>query len=304
MNSFLELIQKKGIEGKPHGLLTVYATVPVEQQGFSEKTSPLLALTESGFLVAQGNYRDQNSLKDFLRQELGTSIEDEEGMREFVEGLGGIEGALDPDKFKDKMNEFEEMQEFIPTPAKMVAFKSEEEILSVEGDVFYAGTYENTANANLAVNAVTILYQARYREAQIHSLRGEIDGLISQVESSPIDIAEAKLPHKKHKKHETTKGLTVDQIIAQLLTHYIPELIHSVNGGEERQKAEEDFTLFLKNYPNNDDVSMILSLTSKSVLEENEMLLVELYAKKIACLITEEFDMISSVVEQIKSLEG
>ncbi len=115
MSSFLNIPQKKGDATAPHGMLTVYAKILVDHHELSSMDahmSPLEALTRSGFLVAQGNYRDQRSLRDFLAQEFGTSMDDEEGLKHFVEGLGGIEGALDPEKFKEKLQELEVLEDF------------------------------------------------------------------------------------------------------------------------------------------------------------------------------------------------
>lgn len=299
MKSFLNIEQKKGDPENPHGKLTVYAKIAMDVTDLSseEDLSPLNEMLKSGFLVAQGNYRDQNSLRDFLQQELGTSLEDEEGMKQFIEGLGGIEGAIDPEKFREKMNQLEELDEFIPTPAKMTHFSSEEQILDQEGDVFFAGSFENSANANLAVNAVTILYQSMYREKQIFRVRGQIDDLISEVEDSGhmIELGEEVAPASP------AKG---EHISDTILKKFIPDLIHAISMPHIREKAEERLKFYLSNYPQPTDVDKLISLTRVDHLNEVDTKLIELYSYKISYLYEEAFDKVADVVRKIDELES
>lgn len=289
----MEMIQKKGDPQKMHGKLTAYAKVNSDSTGYDVQSSPLQAMIESGFLVAQGNYRDQNSLRDFLQQELGTSLDDEEGVKQFVEGLGGIEGALDPDKFREKMSHLEEIEEFIPTPAKMVHFLNEEEILEEEGDIFFLGEYSNPANANLAVNAATILYQAQYRESQILHVRSEIDDMINGVQEPKIEQLVMELP-----------GLDITETVERELTkHYIPELFLSVEQGSRREDAENNLRTFLKDYTHQEDVERLIRLTESNTVTDINNRLIMLYCQKIDALMAEQFDLLPAIVTEIKLLE-
>ena len=304
-NSFLAVEQKKGDVNTPIGLMTVYARITTDGNSTSSQ-NPLFALAQNGLLVAQGNYRDQSSLRDFLQQELGTSLDDEEGIREFVEHLGGIEGALDPEKFQEKLAEIEDMEEFIPTPAKMSSFESEEAILAEEGDVFFAGKFENSANANLAINAIAILYQARFRETQISSLRGEIEGMISQLDEPQLL---EELPHKEERqslalRKTSTEGLTAEEILSEALTRYVPELFH---GQQEKSlfKQEVDaFLHFFSSYPHKDDLARIISLIEGENKDTPHMKDIELLIKKIAYLLVEDFDRVAQVVQEIQKIEN
>ncbi len=290
----MEIVQKKGDPHKMHGKLTAYAKISSESHGYDAPESPLQAMIDSGFLVAQGNYRDQSSLRDFLQQELGTSLDDEEGIKQFVEGLGGIEGALDPDKFREKMNHLEEIEEFIPTPAKMVHFRDENEIISQEGDVFFLGEFSNPANANLAVNAATILYQAQYRETQISHIRTEIDDMILGIEKDPqpeqlvLDIP----------------GLDITETVErELMRHYIPELLMAVEQGSLRTTAENNLRVFLSSYAHQADVERLILLTESRVVTDLTNRLITLYCQKIDALMAEQFDLLPAIVEEINSLE-
>lgn len=293
MNNFLSIEQKKGDPNKPHGKMTVYARVIVDIEKITgDSTNQLTDIIRNGFLAAQGNYRDQNNLRDFLKQELGTSFDDEEGIKKFVEGLGGIEGALDPDKFKEKLEELEELEEFIPTPAKMVHFSNEGQILNEEGDVFYLGTFENSANANLAVNAATILYQAKFRETQILSVRNEVDSLITQLEVN----------EGGHSASEELDLASVDLETA-LLKKFIPELIHGGEAKKLRIDAEAHLKQFLSWYQHSEDIDRLIDLTREELLTEKRSSLIELYVKKINALKNEDFDHLTIIVNNIKTIE-
>lgn len=294
MNNFLSIEQKKGNAAAPHGKMTVYAKVLVDvEKAHGDTHNQLADIIRNGFLAAQGNYRDQNNLRDFLKQELGTSFEDEEGIKKFVEGLGGIEGALDPEKFKEKLEELEELEEFIPTPAKMVHFSSEEQILEEEGDVFYLGAFENSANANLAVNAATILYQAKYRETQILSVRDEVDSLITQLEIPEFPVDSAK-----------ELDLASVDLETALLKKFIPELIHGGEAKRLRSDAEAHLKSFLSWYQHDEDVERLIDLTRQDLLNEKRSELIELYVKKISALKNENFDLLTSIVNAIKNIEN
>lgn len=295
------IVQKKGDPLKLHGKLTAYVHVIHDSHAISRGNSPIHAMLESGWLVAQGNYRDQNSLKDFLQQELGTSLDDDEGLREFVEGLGGIEGALDPEKFREKLNQIEEMQEFIPTPAKMVLFKSEMDILAQEGDIFFLGEYSNPANANLAVNAMTILYQAQYRETQIHKVRYEIDEMIQGL---GFDHPIPQLEKSSGKKYvEKVVEEITETIERQLMKRFIPALLLAVESGDNRDRAENDLRDFLTAYVHKNDVERIIDLTETNKLTATKNRLILLYCQKIDAVLEEQFDMLPRVVEEITMLE-
>jgi hypothetical protein len=212
-------------------------------------------------------------------------------VKKFVEGLGGIEGALDPDKFKDKLKELESMEDFIPTPAKMAVFSSEDEIMRETGDVYYIGSFENSANANLAVNALTIMYQAKYRESQIHSVRSEIDSMISQLESGgtykTVSISDAE----------------VYDVAGVLLKKLIPELIHSYGNSELRRDVMEDIRLFLRWYEYPDDLDRIFALTDSTALTGRDNTVLELIVRKIDALGREDFDEAARMVKKIKEHE-
>ena len=303
--SFLTVEQKRGVVEKPIGLMTVYARVSSDAAALNEN-NPLAAIVQNGLLVAQGNYRDQRSLRDFLQQELGTSLDDEEGIKAFVENLGGIEGALDPEKFQEKLAQIEDMEEFIPTPAKMSSFESEEAILNEEGDIFFAGTFENSANANLAINAIAILYQARFRETQIDSLRGEIDGMILQLEpseetpSSPT--SEQPIEIKLAPRKTTTENLSAQEILHESLTRYIPPLIATQATLDSFSQESSALQQFLSLYSHSEDIDQIIERAKRAPQSAVDSQVIELLLKKISFILCEEFDKVPEVVQQLTQL--
>jgi len=283
----LRIEQKKGDPAKPDGRLTVFARINSEGIDSEFSHHPIASMVNNGLLVAQGNYRDQNNLRDFLKSEMGVSLED--GLSEFLERLDGIEGALDPDKLKDKLENLDDLQEFIPTPAKIVPFRSEDEVLGCEGDVYFVGHFKNVANANLSVNAFPILYQARFREYQFEKVRTEIENLVSMVENQEI----MSIP----KKNENVKD--------KILKEFIPDLLYCKKEDDSFEKACTSFRHFLLNYQFKEDVEEIITLIhDNKTLNEKHNKLLTLFAQKIECVLNEKFndaDEIKRNILEVKS---
>ncbi len=282
--ALLGIEQKKGNPESIDGRLTVYALVTVDPSEMASSSHPIFSMIHNGLLVAQGNYKEQSSLKDFLQSELGTSLD--EGLEEFIEKLDGLEGALDPQKLKDKMKNLDDLKDFIPTPAKIVPFHSESEILSQEGDVYYAGTFKNMANANLSVNSFPILYQSRYREQEIDMIRNEIDHLIAQVEHSEIPQT-----------HFLSPGVNIEETINK---DYISGLLYAKRDSAAFDKTVTQFKEFLQGYTFTEDIDHIISLIAESEeLTQKHSELLELYAKKIELIAQEKFSDADAVSKKI-----
>ena len=165
--------------------------------------------------------------------------------------MDGIESALDPQKLKERLENMGEMEEFIPTPAKIVPFHSEEEILRQEGDIFFIGVFKNIGNAVLGVNALPILYQARFREQEHQKVRNEIEMLISQIERNETITPTVMTP-----------GVNVEE---KLLKEFIPNLLYSRKEPQTFQPVENLFRNFMDGYPYRDDVEAIIDLVKSRV---------------------------------------
>ncbi|MBN1575773.1 MAG: hypothetical protein JW913_04430 [Chitinispirillaceae bacterium] len=276
----LYLEHKKGDPDRLDGRVTVYATIDIDPGDLVAMRHPIGSMVHNGLLVAQGNFREQNSLKDFLKSEMGMSMDEElgEGLSELVDRMSGLESALDPQKLKDRLENMGDFEEFIPTPAKVVPFHSEREIVSQEGDVFYTGTFKNIGNAVLSVNAVPIVYQARFREQQMQSVRNEIESLIAQIEQGGVAVPSAG------------SAAEID-MESRLLKEFIPNMLYSRKEKVQFATAQQQLRTFLRGYRFPADIEAIITLISiNETFHDREEKLLELYAKKIDAVIKEDFN--------------
>lgn len=286
--SLLFVEQKKGDPDVPDGRLTVYAKVDTEPGDMALAKHPVAAMITNGFLVAQGNFRDQNSLRDFLKSEMGLSLE--EGLEQLVDRLDGLESALDPEKLKEKIEHMGEMEDFIPTPAKIVPFRSEEEILSQEGDIFYTGIFRNIGNAMFSVNGFPMLYQARYREQLLENVRSEIDNLIALIENN--DPPDDRF---------STQGVDVEQ---KIMKEFIPNMLYSRKDRKVFETAAGQFRTFMTGYQFHEDVNAIIGTIREPVeLSSRHYKLLEMYARKIAEIQRENFTEVERLRQVIDDLE-
>ena len=284
----LGILQKKGDPNKLDGRLTVYAVLDIDPSDLVSMKHPIASMASNGLLVAQGNYREQNNLRDFLKSEMGLSLED--GLEDFLEKLGGLESALDPEKLRERIENIDEMEDFIPTPAKIVPFPSETDVLDQEGDVFCAGTFKNIGNAILSVNSLPIFYQARFREQEIHKVRNEIEQLIAQIEkNAPL------------REQPLSSDVKVEE---KIMKEFIPNMLYCRKEKKVFDAAEKQFKSFLKAYRNNEDVDAIVSIIAdEHELTSKHFKLLELYAKKIARVWEENFAEAEKLQKDIAALK-
>jgi hypothetical protein len=283
---FMGFEQKKGQPKTLDGRVTVYALIDLEIGDLVTSKNPLAQMVHNGMLVAQGNYRDQNSLRDFFKAE-GLSLE--EGLQEFIDKMEGIESAFDPHKLREKLENLDELEDLMPTPAKVVPFHSEQDILSQEGDIFFAGRFRSIGNANLCINAFPMLYQARFREQQLNRIRDEIETIISQVEKNdpPVD-------------HYTTPGVDIEK---RLVKDFIPKMLYSHGDTNAVNEAQRQFLQFMEGYSFIEDIDAVLGLIRKTEpLTRKDSQLLELYAKKISAIQREDFSHVQLIKQQIEDL--
>ncbi len=288
----MNIEQKKGDQNQLDGRITVYAIIETDTADILNIKHPIASMVHNGLLVAQGNFKEQSSLKDFLKSEMGISLDEDlgEGLAQLLEKMNGLESALDPQKLKEHLESMGE--EFIPTPAKIVPFHSSEEILMQEGDIFFIGTFKNVGNAVLGVNALPILYQARYREQEANKIRNEIELLISQIERNDSTVTASVM----------TPGVDVEQ---KLLKEFIPNMLYCLKEPAQFKQAEDLFRNFMKGYRFKEDVDTIVTLIgSKEQLSPQDYRLLELYAKKIAAVKKEDFSAAEVYSKEIQSLLG
>jgi hypothetical protein len=294
------MLHLEHIKGDPHhldGHVTVYAKIDIDPADLLSMKHPIASAVHNGLLVAQGNFRDQNNLRDFLKSELGSSINDlGDGLSELVDHMSGIESALDPQKLKDRLENMGDFEEFIPTPAKVVPFHSESEIISQEGDVFYTGSFKNIGNAVLSVNAVPIVYQARFREQEMQFVRNEIESLITQIEQTGVNESEIL------NKSVTASDSNVEE---RILKEFIPGMLYSRKENVAFMNAQEQFRRFLQGYRFPGDIEAIIQLiASEETFHDRAYKLLELYAKKIGAVYREDFSAAEKYSLSIQEFGG
>jgi hypothetical protein len=284
----LGIEQKKGDPDRLDGRLTVYANIDIDPSDLMSMKHPIASMVHNGLLVAQGNYKEQNNLKDFLKSEMGISLE--EGLEEFLDKLGGLESALDPEKLKEKMENIDDLEDFIPTPAKIVSFPSVEDILSQEGDVYYAGFFKNVGNAILSVNSLPILYQSQFREQEIQKVRNEIELLITQIEKN-----------EPSRKPFYSSNLQAEE---KIMKEFIPNMLYCRKEKKVFDAAEKQFREFLHGYRSKEDVDSIVSIIAdEHELTSRHFKLLELFAKKIARVMEEHFVEAEKLQKEIAELQ-
>jgi len=294
MNKVLNVEKKKGDENELDGRVTVYARIDMDPAEIMDMKHPVASMVHGGLLAVQGNYREQSSLRDFLKNEMGISLDGDgfdDGLKDMIDNMDGLEAALDPEKLRERLDNMGDIEEFIPTPAKVVPFHSEQEIMDQPGDVYYAGTFKGVGNAVLGINAVPIIYQAIFREQQMRSLQSEIESLISQIEWDDFDGDGVTI---------TSPGVNPEEA---LLKEYIPSMLYQRIDPAAFESSRKQFRAFMQGYRFKDDVEAVLSLISNDREPgAMEYKLLELYAKKIAKVQMEDFAGVDVVHKEIEHL--
>lgn len=288
MDSRLFFEQKKGSPNALCGNVIVYARI-TEPDSEDNRKSPVHEMAKGGLLAASGDYRTQHSLEDFLKKELGISL-DELGNDENV-SITGLPPNADPDFIRRKIESLKGYEDLIPTPAKLVHFDSEQEIESQEEcDIFYLGEFARLANANLAINAFPIIYQAVYREQMAGRIAQEIEKMLSTASS---EVAAAG--------HYTDSPDTLGK---KLLTEFVPELIYNRQNRDDLQKWIDKLKAFMSGYKYPGDVSAIIGLATGDNPEQDEnRQLIELFVKKIAAFCGEDYKAVGEIKKEIERLK-
>jgi len=206
------------------------------------------AMVHNNLLVVQGNYRDQKTMADFFRTEFGLSME--RGIEEMIDQArenGGLEGALDPEQVRDKLRSMGD-SEFLPIPAKVIRLNSLEAASELPGDVIYLGAFAEFQFAHMAVNALPILYQARYREQERERMRVEIEGMLERLVQLEPEGSEPDLV--------TFEGDVENHLLREML----PGMFYAAEASPEAILAEKRFRQFMAPHMYPQDVEAMVSL--------------------------------------------
>ena len=296
----LQVEIKKGDSRRLRGKLIAYVHVEgkIETGSFGEGEggSPLEGLVRNGMLAVQANYVDQRNIRDFFRKEFGISLE--KGIEEVIEQAretGGLEGALDPEAVKERLESMKNA-DFIPIPAKVAFFSSEEEMLAQDADIYYLGAFTVLSHAHLCVNAFPILYQAYYREQEHREVEGEISALLRTVENKP-----------KAASPDARSGVAVEaDWKGHLLKDLIPQMIYTRGQADrlaEHEKAIGDFKTFMEEFGFPEDTDAMLALIESSPdFDATVRRKLELLVAKVEALQKEDYERIEAIKKELGGL--
>ncbi|MBF0433185.1 MAG: hypothetical protein HQK83_18035 [Fibrobacteria bacterium] len=290
----LNIELKKGDPDKLKGKLIAYANV--ENEGDSDSAG-MGAMVKNGILAVQANYVDQRNIKDFFQVEFGVSLE--KGIQEIIEQAkenGGLEGALDPNVVREKLESMRNM-EFIPIPAKIAFFDSLEEMLQGDEDVYYLGKFKIISHAHLCVNSFPILYQAKFREQEHMQVIGEIEDMLKTL--SP-DEGERTQPKAPKGTIDTFKGNIKDLLFKDL----IPQMLYNIDKQHEYKQAEHQFRDFMAEYSHPEDIEEIIALINSDLKDDQKKYSqLELMVDKIEALQNENYEQLELIKRKMKDLE-
>ncbi len=268
------------------GKLIAYATVDTD----GNNDGNMKSMVQNGILAVQANYVDQRTIRDFFQAEFGLSLE--KGLEEIIgqaKETGGLEGALDPEAVRDKLDSMKNM-EFIPIPAKIIFFESEAEILERDEDIYYLGHFKIISHAHLSVNSFPILYQAKFREQEHDQVSQEIEEMLSnfaeEESESAVNIHNFEGNIKEH-----------------LLTEIIPKMLYNIENKAEYEKAEDQFSNFMENFAYPEDTQEIINLIKSNLKNDSKKLnQLELMVEKIQALQNENYEELDAIKKKLKEL--
>jgi len=286
MASFVEFLRgdPSHLDGRLTAIVRFSGDVPEGSQAHS--------MVRGGLLCVQGNYRDQRTMADFFRAELGLTME--KGIEEIIEQAqhtSGLEGALDPDAVRERLKSMGR-SEFLPIPAKIVGFDSLDEALQSEGDAVLLGTFDDIQFANMAVNAFPMLYQSRYREQERREMRQGIELWLERIEEAPSqETSPTGIPTL-----ETFEG----DIEEHLLKDLIPGMFYAPGETPEAHAAELRFRAFMAPCIVPGDVDAMIELVP--AIRRGDMAALhrlELLVRKAAALQREDFRALERIRQEL-----
>ncbi|MEO7424626.1 MAG: hypothetical protein ABI036_05520 [Fibrobacteria bacterium] len=306
----MHIEQRKGDPKKLKGKLLAYVRIVGEEGGEgpesfgagdiggTEPSSPLNAMVRNGILAVQANYVDQRNIRDFFRVEFGISLE--KGIQEVIDQAketGGLEGALDPEAVKERLESMKNA-DFIPIPAKIAFFNSEDEMLATDADVFFLGHFTVISHAHLCVNSFPIIYQAYFREQEHRAMEKEIAALLGTIEN-PKGKESIPTPEAESPKIQNFKG----DLKAFLLKDLIPKMIYSLGDPAEYSKALLQFKDFMGDFGYPEDSQEIINLIESTPAHDAKALRkLELLVAKVEALQQEDYVKLEAIRREIKGL--
>lgn len=306
----IHIVCRKGDQEKLRGKVVAYVRIEGdgkgkgkgEERGFPsgegsglpgdrpDAANSLSTMVRNGILAVQANFVSQRNIRDFFRDEFGISLE--KGIQEVIEqarDTGGLEGALDPEAVKERLESMKNA-DFIPIPAKIAFFNSEEEMLAGDHDVYYLGSFTVLSHAHLCVNSFPIIYQAYFREQEHRQVESEIAALLGNIEN-PKKPGEVTL--------QTYSG----DLKSHLLRDLIPRMIYSLADKAEYAKALGQFHSFMGDFGYPGEIQEIVTLIESTPSHDaNNLKRLELLVAKIVALHKEDYETLEEIRNLLKGL--
>lgn len=283
--------QKSGSRDRLEGRVTAYSLMttsegaPEEVKGFMQGGSNIFAV--------QADCRQEQTVDDFFRSELGSSLK--KGLDQVIQKLRDSGIWNDQMDSTDMMMKDEEgfgrgMAELIPVMARIVGFNNEEDALSQDGDVFFLGYFSDFQAASMCAQSFALLYQFRYREQEKLAAKNAVEELLAQIgQNIPEDEIVLDCGEDLEKK---------------LYSSYIPAILYTVHDEPEHQKAVERFRGFMKGYKFPEDVEEIIEIAGRVKADEQKTHVkkLELLIQKIVALVHEDFEGLADIQRDLQEL--
>ncbi len=284
----LNITIKKGNPHQLHGKLIAYVTIEDSPEGTDSHMDNMI---QNGILAVKANYIDQRNIRDFFEIEFGKSLE--KGIEDIIDQAkdsGGLESALDPEVVREKLESMRNM-EFIPIPAKIAHFQSEEQILEEDADIYYLGHFKIVSHAHLCVNSFPILYQANFREHEQQMVQKEIESMLGDfTENQPLSTKNKRLLKGSLKSH--------------LLKELVPEMIYNLKDKTEYAKSEKLFIDFMSDFGYEEDTKEIIQLIQSDIkVSTYKLEKIELIVDKIEALQNEDYKQLEVIQKKIAHLD-
>jgi hypothetical protein len=301
------MLKIQQIKGQPENLtgkLLAYARVETPSIiSKGETESGMGEMIRNGILAVRGDYEDHRSLKDFIKKEFNTSVEEGmKGMLEQLKEMGEIPENLDQSQIKEKLESFSRM-EIIPVPARVVFFNSEAELLDQNCDIFFLGYFKTPSHAHLAVTSFPILYQARYREQETETIQSEIGGILKEIESGVAFPSEA--PFNKTPAVLALSGKVSDykgNLLNLLEKDIVPVLLYNLTYPAEFRASMDNFLKFMQGYRFPEDIAQIrTALESMQSGGRDQSQRVDLLCQKISALHHEQFEKLKEIENKLRA---
>lgn len=329
--NFLGIEQQKGQPNLLSGKLVAYALVNETPKESPEGGLPLHDIIQNGILAVVGDYTEEKSLKEFIKNlKAKKPINTEEAQEESHE-IAELLNDLTDDDFDQDMSEeqilgkLEEMThvEVIPVPARIEHFASVEELLEQDADIFFLGHFANPYNAQLSTTTFPIMYQSAYKEQESKKLDAEIDGILSDVEQSAPEVSLEPFKELDKQASENQRHLSPEDqnaLIQEVRQTFIQSSYEKFDGDLStflRDKfipysvyysefSEAEFSIFrrfMDEYPFSEDLDRLENILSLEIdLQEPHQREIELLCEKFAALKAEAFEKLEGIQTELNQI--